>query len=47
MPLGIEQIGAYTDYFRIYDPDEREEIFRFIGAMDEVYMEVVNKKKEQ
>lgn len=47
LPLGIEQIKSYVDYFRITRLDEREELFFFVGSLDAVYCEVVNKQMEE
>lgn len=47
LPLGIDKLRHYVDYFQIRRLEEREEIFTFVGALDEVYCEVVNARKTE
>lgn len=46
-PLDIGAIRNYADYFKISNLDEREEVFLFVAALDDVYCEVMNKRLEE
>lgn len=47
MPLGVDRLNHYVSYFKIWPLQEREEIFRFVGALDDVYVEITNQKFQE
>lgn len=47
LQLGMPELESYVNYWKIQRLDDREEIFRVVAALDDVYCEIVNKSKDK
>lgn len=44
-PITVAELVAYADLMHIRDLDDREDLLRFVGAMDQVFLEDAYKKR--